>query len=324
MPRALTIAGTLVAFGLVVLWGTGGLAVFETWVVAGQKDVQAALAGAVRRLRGGQPGALFGFLTVCFAYGVMHAAGPGHGKLVIGSYGVARRVPLTRLAVIAVASSLAQAGVAVALVAAGFWALGWGRDQTEATATRVIAPLGTLAIAGIGVWLIWRGGRGLWRRSGAAEVGHSHGHGHDHDRDHDRHHGQDHPQGEAAALDHIHGPNCGHAHGPSLDQVAALTSARDALALIAGIALRPCTGALLVLILCFQLGLAGPGIAGAFAMGSGTALVTLGVAGLAVWGREGALVSLSEGRLASALPLFEIVAGAVIVLTAFGLLAQSL
>ena len=300
MSRTLTLTGLVVAVGLVGLWAYGGFTALEHWALTAQKDIQTTLAGAVRRLRGGQPGAIWAFLSVCFAYGFLHAAGPGHGKLVIGSYGVARRVTLIRLSAIALLSSLAQAAVAVGLVGAGFWIFGWGRDQTEATATRLIAPIGTIAIAGIGLWLTWRGAQGLWRQSRRGLHRHS------------------------ALSNHVHGPDCDHAHGPTIAQAAAVNSGRDAMTLILGIALRPCSGALLVLILCFQLGIAAEGIAGAFAMGLGTALVTLTVAALAIWGREGAFATLSEGRLSQALPLFEVVAGALIAVTALTLLSQTL
>jgi nickel/cobalt exporter len=273
----------------------------ETWVLDAQKDIQSVLAGAVRRLRGGQPGALAAFLAVCFAYGFLHAAGPGHGKLVIGSYGVARRIPMAKLSLIALLSSLAQAALAVALVAGGFWVLGWTRDQTAATATQIITPIGTLAITGIGLWLVWRGVKTIvvrpWFERRAEKPGHDH--------------------------DHVHGPHCNHSHGPQLEEVEALTSSKDAIVLIAGIAMRPCTGALLVLILCFQLGIAVQGVAGAFAIGLGTAVVTITVAMLAVWGREGALSRFSDTHLTRVLPVIELTAGLLLVVVSVGLLFKT-
>ena len=307
--RSLTRTLGLLGLGLVavlgVLWLSGALQSAERAIVEGQKQVQTLLAGAVRRLRGGQPGALLALLGACFAYGFLHAAGPGHGKLVIGSFALAGRTPLARLSLIAVVSSLAQSAVAVALVGLGFLALGWGRDQTTATAQRLVAPIGALAIAAIGLWLVFRGLRQVWQRSyptalPVAQDPHSHDHSHAHDHSHP----------------HIHGPECGHAHAPSLEQVQALTSWREAGFLVAGIAMRPCSGALLVLILCFQLGIAGAGVAGAFAMGAGTACVTLAVAVLAIWGREGAMSTLSETHLARALPYVMVGAGLLVLLAA--------
>jgi nickel/cobalt transporter (NicO) family protein len=106
-------------------------------------------------------------------------------------------------------------------------------------------------------------------------------------------------------------------------EVTALTGWRDTMALIAGIAIRPCSGALFLLILTFQMGIAGAGILGTFVMGLGTASVTMVVALLAVWSREGVLSGLSEGRLARALPVIELVAGAVVVLAAVQMLRMS-
>jgi ABC-type nickel/cobalt efflux system permease component RcnA len=59
-------------------------------------------------------------------------------------------------------------------------------------------------------------------------------------------------------------------------------------------------------------------------MGLGTAVVTIGVALMAVWAREGALASLPGSRMARALPWFEVLAGAVVALVALSLLAQAL
>jgi ABC-type nickel/cobalt efflux system permease component RcnA len=93
---------------------------------------------------------------------------------------------------------------------------------------------------------------------------------------------------------------------------------------VAGIAMRPCSGALLVLVLTWQLGLALAGIAGAFAMGLGTAGVTVAVALMAVWAREGVFAALPRGRIARAVPVLELTLGALITAAALGLLARAL
>lgn len=294
MRRSLLISGLLVLVTLVLLWVTGAFAQLTGWALGEQRAVQNALARGIRAVRGGEAGALAGLLAVCFSYGFLHAVGPGHGKVLIGGYGVARRVRMVPLMVIAFAASMAQAAVAVGIVAALFAALGWTRDAVLGVSEDVMAPVGHVLVGLVGAWLVWRGLHRIWRQR--ARLRHAHDHHHD--------------------ADHVHDTDCGHAHGPTLDEVTALTGWRDTAALIAGIAIRPCSGALFLLILTYQMGIALAGIAGVFVMGLGTASVTVVVALLAVWSREGALATLSEGRLARALPMVEIAAGAVVIAVA--------
>jgi nickel/cobalt transporter (NicO) family protein len=309
MQRVMTgrpaVLGFLLVLGLAVLWGLGLLDPVQGWITESQRAVQNRLAGAVRAIRAGEAGALFGLLLVAFLYGLFHAAGPGHGKMLIGGYGMARRVPLARLALLSLAASLAQAAVAVALVYGFIAVLGWTRDRVEGLAERVLDPMGLVAIGAIGLWLVWRGARGLWGRAGGQghAPGHDHHH-HHHQHDHDHHH---HHEGACG---------CGHAHGPTLEQAEAVTGWRDAALLIGGIAVRPCSGALFLLILTWKMGIGGAGIAGTFAMGLGTALVTVGVATLAVWSREGVLASLPGASLARAVPVLELAVGAVVTVVA--------
>jgi ABC-type nickel/cobalt efflux system permease component RcnA len=311
MRRALTLGGPFLILLVGLLWLVGALDAVAPLVKDAQRATQDRLAAAIRALRSGQPGALVAFWAVCFGYGVLHAAGPGHGKMLIGGYGVARRVPLARLVGLALASSLAQAAVAVGLVYALVAVLGLTRLAVEGTAERWMTPFSHAMIAGLGLWLVWRGIKGLRRRvaSSGAEAGGHHDHDHHHDHPHD---------------DHVHGPDCNHAHGPSLDEVARVSSWKDALALITGIAVRPCSGALFILILTWQLGIALAGIVGAFVMGIGTALVTMGVALLAVWAREGAFAGLGSGKAARVIPWLELAVGGVIAVAALGLLFQAL
>ncbi len=284
MPRALILLGAGLGVGFVLLWAMGGLDGFTAWAAASQHEAQNALARAIRTLRAGEPGVLLALLTVCFAYGFFHAAGPGHGKVLIGGYGVARRVRMLPLMAVAVASSLAQATTAVILVYAGVFVLGLTREKMVGLTEDIFAPASYVAIGLIGLWLAWRGLQ-AFVKIGRLDP-----------------HNQPHCQ-------HVHADSCGHAHGPDPAQVAALTGWRDTLILIAGIAIRPCTGALFLLILCWRMGIDAAGIAGAYAIGLGTATITVAVAFMAVWAREGAMNALAEGRLARAAPLIELGAG---------------
>jgi nickel/cobalt transporter (NicO) family protein len=304
MRRTVLILGLAVGAALALLWATGALAVIERLATDAQRQVQGTLAGAIRALKGGQPGALVALLSLCFAYGFVHAAGPGHGKLLIGAYGMGSRVRLLPLAGIALISSLAQAASAVVLVYAGVWLLGWTREMLVGVADDVMLPISHAAIAGLGLWLVWRGWRALPRSLAAPAAAHDH--------HHDRHDGHNHSHGA-----------CGHRHGPTPEEVSRVSSLREAAVLIGSIALRPCTGSLFLLILTWQMGIGAAGVLGAFAIGLGTATVTLVVAGLSVWTREGAIAALPGSGLARALPLAQMAAGGVIALVALQFLAGS-
>jgi len=312
-PLVLTAALAL-AVALAVAAAAGWLDGLAAWAAALQREAQTAMAGALRRLRAGEPGALALLLGLCFAYGVAHAAGPGHGKVLIGGYGVGSRVRLSRLAGIALAASLAQATAAVVLVYAGVLAFGWTRERVTGLAEGALQTASTVAIGLIGLWLALRGLRGLAARP-APTVPAPAGGAHHHPNGHGHH---DHPpagDGGVAA--------CGHRHGPTAAEVAALSGWRDAAALVAGIAVRPCTGALFLLILTWRMGIDAAGIAGAYAMGLGVATITVAVAALAVLSRDRAL--LSAARLGGArrlVPVLELAAGALVALVALNLLAR--
>jgi nickel/cobalt transporter (NicO) family protein len=268
---------------ITLFWISGGVGWVQAQALAGQREFQTALARALQALRAGHPGALAGLLGVSFAYGFFHAVGPGHGKVLIASYGVGRQVPLLRLMIVALASSLGQAVTAIIAVYGTLWLLGWGRAELTNLADITLARIGAFGMAAIGFWLIWRGLRKLVGKSG-----NHHEHHHDHTHDH-------------------------HGHLPDAETVLKKRGLGETLAMILAIAIRPCTGALLLLLLTWQLDLAFAGILGAFAMALGTASVVLVVAVLAGGAASGLLTTISEGWAAKvALPLLEITAGLVI------------
>lgn len=272
--------------GALGLWLAGADRVITLWALDGQREAQGAMAGALRRLRAGEGAAVISLMAVCFGYGFFHAVGPGHGKLLIGGYGAARQVGAVRLSLVALASSLAQGGTAIALVGAGLWLIGLGREQMTDMADRFFAPLSFAAIALVGLWLVWRGARGLWRIRATAS--------HDH-------------EGDGA-----HCSSCGHAHGPDPAALAKAGGPKEVAALIAAVAIRPCTGALFVLILTAQMGVFWAGILGTLSMAVGTASVTIAVAVAAVTARNGILSGLQNSGLARAQPILELAVGALI------------
>lgn len=319
MRRFVILTLAVIAAGCAIwLWGFGGADQVFAKASAAQRDVQNAMARLLRALKQGQPGALTGLWGLCFAYGFFHAAGPGHGKLVIGGYGAAVRVPMGRLAALSVASSMAQAAAAVVVVYGLVMILGWSRARAQNLADEWMAPFSYALIAAVGLWLLLRGARKLWalRRVARAQAmshklhscsdhhdhgascDHGHGHGCDHAHEQQHHHAD-------------HCPDCGHAHGPTVEQAAQVKSLRDAVAIVASIAVRPCTGALFLLILTWRMDLVWAGIAGAFIMGLGAATITTLVAVASVSLREGFFGAAMTGRAARYVSaVIELVVGA--------------
>ena len=301
MRGLVSTAAVLVILGLGWFWWSGGFDQLARFAAGEQRDFQNQIAGNLRSLRAGEAGAFWLLVGVSFAYGFFHAVGPGHGKLLIGGYGVGRQVAAVRLSVIGFVASMGQAVTAVILVYSGVWLLNLTRQAMIGVTEDIMAPVSYGAIALIGAWLMWRGLSKLWHQPSAH---HHHRHHHDH--------------GGTCS-------DCGHKHAPSLEEVSQINSVREALGLIAGIAIRPCTGALFVLIITWQMGIAMAGIAAAFAMALGTATVTVGV-GLAAVGLRGGLLNgvSSSGLAARIVPVVEMAAGTIIVVIAGGLLVRAL
>jgi nickel/cobalt exporter len=283
----------LVAAVALWLWALGGADQIMRFATETQRDVQNAMAASLRGLRAGDAGALATLWGLCFAYGFVHAAGPGHGKLVIGGYGAGSRVTARRLAGLALGASLAQAATAIILVYFAALVFGWGRGQMTGLAEDVLAPLSYALIGVVGLWLLIRGMRHL--KPQHTQVG----------------------DGDVCG-------SCGHAHGPTVAQAQAVTSWRDVLIVIGTIAVRPCTGALFLLILTWRFGVDYAGIVGVFVMGLGTASITILVAIASVGLRNSTLQLVNHSAVARVGAWFEICAGGIVMVLATQLVLRTI
>ncbi len=299
---ALAVALAFVA-GAAALWLTGGFAEIAAWARGEQRELQNALARAMRAARTGEASAVWALISASALYGLVHAVGPGHGKFLIGGAAVASRRTAWRMALIGVAASLGQAVTAIVLVYGGMALVGITARWAERTAEDWLAPASYIAIGLIGLWLVWRGVRAFLRRRVA--LGHEHHHAHDHGHAHDHLHDQSH-SGECG---------CGHKHGATAEEVEAIRSWRDVAALIGGIAIRPCTGAVIVLVIAWRFDIALLGAAAATAMALGTGVVVGGTALAATWFRDSSYAAAGSGQAASILaPTLQCLAGGAIVL----------
>jgi ABC-type nickel/cobalt efflux system permease component RcnA len=263
------------------------------WILAKQSEFYREMSGTIRAAKS-DGSAVWTLLGISFAYGVFHAAGPGHGKAVISSYLVANEETARRGIVLSFASALLQALVAVAIVAVFAWLLS-STAKTMCSAEKAIEIASYGLIAAFGARLVWTKGGGFFRAlqakpaPAAAHRHHEHDHHHGHDHgDHDHHH-HDH------AHDHVHDEHCGHSHGPTPDQLAGPGGWRRGLGTIFAVGLRPCSGAILVLVFSLAQGLFWAGIAATFVMGLGTAITVATIAIVAV-SAKGLARRLSSGR----------------------------
>jgi ABC-type nickel/cobalt efflux system permease component RcnA len=295
------------------------------WLLARQGDFFRRLSGLVRAAKADGT-AVWTLVGVSFLYGVFHAAGPGHGKAVISSYLVANEETWRRGIVLSFASAFLQAVVAVAIVgiAAGLLQA-TARTMNAAVWWIEVASYGLIAL--MGARLSFVKGRGFLsalrqsrQRSGATEATHTHDHDHDHSCAHHHEHGS-HSHGAASHAhhdEHHHDAHCGHSHGPEPAELAGPGGWRRGLTAIIAVGLRPCSGAILVLVFALAQGLFWAGIASTFAMGLGTAITVALIATLAVGARGIAARFAANRDGTGTLVLRGIETGAALLVLAFG------
>jgi nickel/cobalt transporter (NicO) family protein len=264
------------------------------WVLRTQQSLQRDLATGVKSLKGdhAMTGAMM-LAALSFIYGVVHAVGPGHGKTIISSYVVANEETVRRGVIISFIAAGLQALTAIALVGILAFALNASGMQINAWSNQ-LEMVSYALIALVGAWLLTTQLIAIfrrWRESRAAEAQAAHDHQHRYSEHDHYHHGHDH--NDPDAHDHQHGHS--HAEGEACHHIvdarelAGPFSWRKILAVVFSVGIRPCTGAILVLVFALTQGMFWAGVAATFAMAIGTAITVAALATLALGSRELAL-----------------------------------
>ncbi|WP_176479048.1 nickel/cobalt transporter [Mesorhizobium sp. WSM3860] len=339
---------------------SGPFANILMWINLRQQEFYHSLAAAMKAMR--QDGSkLWLLIGLSFAYGIFHAAGPGHGKAVISSYMVANEVALKRGIMLSFVSALLQGLTAVVVMMLAYFVLrGTTVSMTDAAWFLEISSYVLVTL--FGAWLLWRKlGPSILRMLGrapayslsAAHTGHSHAHSHSahshalhahHDHDHGHSHAHSHDHGAHEHHHHDHAAHdhaghhhhdrgsgevcetCGHSHAPD----PALLSGdrfdwRTAWSAVAAVGIRPCSGALIVLSFALLNGLWLGGLLSVLAMSIGTAITVSALATIAVTAKNWAVYFAGDGRIGNRIhSIVEIGGAAFIFLVGLLLLSASL
>ncbi|MFN8633001.1 MAG: nickel/cobalt transporter [Chloroflexota bacterium] len=228
------------------------------WLLATQAEFSRQLASAVRELKTADPrGGILVLAGLSFAYGVLHAAGPGHGKAVISSYALADGRTLRRGVLLSFLAAAIQALSAIAMVALLLLVVqATGIQLRDAEASLETASWGLVAM--VGGWTLYRQlaplMRSAWHRRRHMPV-----------------------EGESAG--------CGDCDLPAVAALEAAGSWRRAMALAFAVGVRPCSGAILVLVFAVGQGLLWAGVFSTFVMALGTAITVSALAAFAIGAR---------------------------------------
>jgi ABC-type nickel/cobalt efflux system permease component RcnA len=257
------------------------------WTRDEQQRFYGKMSATLKAMRGPSAFAAgWTLMLLSFAYGVLHAAGPGHGKAVISAWLLATENELRRGVLISFMSAIIQALTAIVLVSVLFLVVA-SVGSTARNVASVLESASYALIGLLGLYLIWTALRLLAARRAAASPA---------------------PAGittrqsvalsdfagfepmknQVAADGHVHGPDCGcgHAHLPEAKDLKGDFSFLRAFSLAFAVGIRPCTGAILVLVFANGLGLYWAGIASTFAMALGTFITVSVIAAIAVYGKK--------------------------------------
>ena len=257
------------AYGLLWLWHAWPQVMMKS--VIWQRDVNQQMSGLLKAVAENPTQAGGALLLFSFVYGVLHALGPGHGKVVITTWLATHPSKLKSSIGLTLAASLLQGLVAIGLVVVVLTLLQLPARQLHLSSFWL--EKGSYALVGVlGLLLCWRALkklRALLRK----------------------------PKFTAFTPHHVHDQHCGcgHQHMPDPKQLERDEDWRARLVIALSMGMRPCSGAIMVLLFSKVIGVFGWGVASELAMAAGTS-ITISSLALLVHAFRTLAVKLSGNR----------------------------
>ncbi|MBL5921673.1 nickel/cobalt transporter [Lelliottia amnigena] len=244
----------LIIAGIAALWFWQAWPQVMMKSILWQREVNQQMSGLLKAVAENPSKAGGSLLIFSFLYGVLHALGPGHGKIVITTWLATHPSKLKSSIGLTLASSLLQGCVAIGLVVVVLTLLQLPARQLHMSSFWL--EKGSYALAGLlGVMLCWRAIKklcALLRK----------------------------PKFKAFTPHHVHDERCGcgHQHLPTQEQLQSGDDWRARLMIILSMGMRPCSGAIMVLLFSKVIGVFGWGMVSALAMAAGTSLTIMSLA----------------------------------------------
>jgi nickel/cobalt transporter (NicO) family protein len=246
------------------------------WARDKQQVFSGTMRTALNKLKtDGSSTAAWTLLSFGLAYGIFHAAGPGHGKVVISSWLLATENDLKRGLLVAFLSSMFQALAAILLVS-GLFLVVASVGSVVRDVVSYMEQASYAMICALGLYLIYMATRGWFKNRIVIAQTASTPFNFEIVTPHIDH-------------GHVHDAHCGHNHAPEPKDLRGDWSFQKALSLSFAIGIRPCTGAIAVLLAANTIGLYWAGIASTLAMGFGVFLTVSVIAAITVYGKDFAL-----------------------------------
>ncbi|CAO96062.1 nickel/cobalt transporter [Erwinia tasmaniensis] len=263
-------------FLLLALLAGGGLLLWQYWPqmlwqsALWQKDLHRQMTQLLQQVAENPQQAGLALMGFSLLYGILHALGPGHGKVIIATFLATHPTKMKTSLQLTLAAALVQGGIAIALVTLVLGILQLSARQLHLS-SYWLEKGSYLLVIGLGLWLCWRALRKLALQRAAVPP--------------------------SMKINRIlpagkqHGAHCGcgHQHVPDANRLAQAPGWQTKTMVVLSMGLRPCSGAIMMLLFSKVVGVWFWGVLSALVMAMGTALTVSAMALLVHLSRKLAL-----------------------------------